>query len=104
MAFLVTLTYRKPDPSILWHSQYFRDMGNAENFVSYTHVQQEYGLYDRRTFNELDPLTLEISHIWESEEQWNEYLNHSAVRAMQELFEMYNFSKGITREISTRTI
>jgi len=96
MPFIVTHIFKKPNPSTPWHSQYF------ENKVSpdYREAQISYNMYDnRRSYTELDPLTLEIVTHWESEEKFNEYINLPPVKFQQELFDLYNKANNITKEI-----
>lgn len=100
MPFKVTYTFRRPDEEVLWHSQHFRDKVSPQ----YSFIQKQFDLYNTRTYTLLDPLTAEIVTVWDSEEQFNEYINTPAVIFQQEMFDMYNQVKGITKEVTKTNI
>lgn len=94
MAFEVMMTFKRPNESIKWHTEHFITpmltipyrQANAENAVD-------------RTILELDPLTLEITQRWESEEKFNDYYNITAIRHQTGLFDEYNKSNGISKRV-----
>ena len=100
MPFIVTHIFRKPNPSILWHSQYFTNKTSPD----YRQTQLDYNLYENRSHTELDPLSLEVVVSWETEEKFNEYSNLPEVKFQQELFDLYNNSNNITKETTTRNV
>jgi hypothetical protein len=100
MPFIVTLIFRKPLPSLAWHSQYFAEKVSP----NYKEAQLRHDMYNRRTYQELDPLTLEIRQIWNNEEEYNNYLADPDIRFQQDLFDMYNNTNSITKETTTSSI
>lgn len=101
MAYRVLSRYHRPNTSVEWHNgkvfeQSVTDEVMAMMFSDF-HGKKE------RTVTEVNPLTLEVEFIWESQAVYDDWASRSCIIRQQELIDQYNTSVGIVADPKEKT-
>jgi hypothetical protein len=94
MPFRVISVFKRPNTEIKFHTEEF--IGKTAE--SWKELQVKYNMAARRSISIMDPYTLKIENVWDSEDQYNDYLARPAVVAHQARIDAYHEEVGMIVE------
>jgi hypothetical protein len=96
MPWIVQSVYKRPNKDVIWHTQAFDKNSVSLSFASWSMKVCLFGR--RRTENEIDELTLQIQTVWQTKEEYDEFMSIPSVKEHFNNVALYNANMGIKTE------
>lgn len=77
-------------------AHFFKD-GDPTNFLAFKELYSDYPVTTEVV--NINSNVFETTHIWESKEAYNEYLNDTVMQSYREIYKKYNSDNGIVLEV-----